>query len=72
MKKTYEFIESTAEKLSTDLYSSIGSLPSREKVLYTLSVIRRVLFPGFFDEDPSSTTDGKKLFTRYSTTSRRK
>ena len=45
MKKTYEFIENTASKLSKDLYSSIGSLPSREKVLYALSLIRRVIFP---------------------------
>ena len=60
MKKTYEFIENTASKLSKDLYSSIGSLPSKEKVLYALSLIRRVIFPGFFDEDPASTTDAKK------------
>ena len=60
MKKTYEFIENTASKLSKDLYSSIGSLPSKEKVLYALSLIRRVIFPGFFDKDPASATDAKK------------
>lgn len=68
MKKTYEFIDSTAKMLSKDLYSSIGALPSKEKILYALSVIRRVLFPGFFESDPSAVTDaGRAIHEIYNT-----
>ena len=57
MKTDYSFIETTTAKLSKDLYNTAGKLPSKEKILNVLSIIRRVVFPSFFDVDPCVVTD---------------
>ena len=61
--KTYDFITETTKRLSTDLYSTAGALPSKEKILAAVSTIRRVIFPGFFDSDPSAVTDAARAMT---------
>ena len=57
MNTTYDFIEATTKRLSTDLYNTAGALPSKEKILLTVSTVRRIVFPGFFDTDPSAITN---------------
>ena len=60
MNTTYDFIEETTKKLSTDLYNSAGTLPSKEKILLAVSTVRRIIFPAFFDADPSAVTDPRR------------